>query len=103
MLSREGDLAQIRFDWNGCTHHFEEKKWHIQSCKTNMDPKNDGLEEEFPSNYGDFLCPCQFSGEYIIESISHAVGLCFIWRLNHSRALPQMLGGILENSMGFNH
>ena len=24
--------------------------------KTNMDPKNDGLEEEFPFNYGDFFC-----------------------------------------------
>ena len=24
--------------------------------KTNMDPKNDGLEEEFPFNHGDFWC-----------------------------------------------
>ncbi len=30
----------------------------IHSRKLTMDSKNDGLEEEFPINYGDCRCPC---------------------------------------------
>ena len=36
--------------------------WHVQ--KTDIDAKK-SLEDDFPANYGNCWCPCQFSGVYI--------------------------------------
>ena len=47
-------------------HHF----WYLGTAstppKTNMEPENGGLEDEFPFQTGDFQVPCSFSGVYII-------------------------------------
>ena len=34
--------------------------------KINMEPKNEGLEDEFPFQFGDFQVPCSFSGVYFL-------------------------------------
>ena len=46
-------------------HHF----WYLGTVstppKTNTEPENGGLEDEFPFQTGDFQVPCSFSGVYI--------------------------------------
>ena len=39
-------------------------QYHITPSKINMEPKNEGLEDDFPFQTGDFQVPCYFSGVY---------------------------------------
>ena len=47
--------------------------WKFSPPKTNMEPKNRGLEDDFPFKKGDFQVPCWLLGEYskkkVVESL----------------------------------
>ena len=83
MLSREGDLAQIRFDWNGCTHHFEEKKWHISISWTTKKwtLKIMVWKRNFLATMGIFGVHVSFRECTPFESISHPFGFSTSFRV----------------------
>ena len=39
----------------------------ITPLKINMEPKNEGLEDDFPFQSGDFQVLCEFSRVYIVD------------------------------------
>ena len=52
-----------------CGHFFRISDMLIHPrkiSKSNMEPENGGLEDEFPFQKGDFQIPCWFSGVYLL-------------------------------------